>query len=417
MTHAAAIFDLSLALEAYGAGRLGEAESICRTICAQDPSPVDAMHLLGLIEMAQGRLAAAIETLTAVTKFQPDDATARNNLGIALRKHGRLPEAIAAFENAVACRPTYPDALYNLAVALTDTGNRGSAIEPLRRCLSHAPGHAGARFLFGDLLADAGDHEGAAAHLERYLRENPGDVDGARMRLAQMNRGPVPSRASTAQIDLLYSSKARDWDRADGYLAHRHVGDALARLLPRHGNRILDIGCGTGLVGGLLRDRAAHLAGIDLSEAMLSVARQKSLYDTLIRDDLASFLSVTSLRFDAVAAAAVLIHFGDLATIFSSVANILESGGLFVFTVYPNDKGDRLGFGPCINPELAKSGCFSHDLEYIKSVARRPGFEPLEFAEVAHEFRCNHTEIGLLVALRLTASSSSCSLRPEDGLS
>ena len=111
MTHATAIFDLSLALEAYGAGRLGEAESICRTICVQAPPPVDAMHLLGLIEMAQGRLEAAVETLTAVTKFQPDDATARNNLGIALRKHGRLPEAIAAFENAVACRPTYPNAL------------------------------------------------------------------------------------------------------------------------------------------------------------------------------------------------------------------------------------------------------------------------------------------------------------------
>ncbi|MCO6187306.1 tetratricopeptide repeat protein [Rhizobium sp. L1K21] len=404
-THATAIFDLSLALEAYSARRFQEAERICRNICAQDPPPIEAMHLLGLIEMAQGRLEAAIETLTVVTECQPDDATAWNNLGIALRKHGRLLEAIAAFENAVAYRPTYPDALYNLAVALTDTGKRGSAIEPLHRCLSHAPGHAGARFLLGDLLADAGNHEEATAHLERYLRENPGDVDGARMRLAQMNRGPVPSRASTAQLDQLYSSKAHNWDRADGYLAHRHVGDAIARLLPGHGNRILDIGCGTGLVGGLLRDRAAQLVGIDLSEAMLSVARQKSLYDTLIRDDLASFLSVTALRFDAVAAAAVLIHFGDLATIFSSVANILEPGGLFVFTVYPNDKGDPRGFGPCINPELAKSGCFSHHKEYIKSVAQRSGFELLEFAKVAHEFRYSHTEIGLLVALRLTASS------------
>ncbi|WP_374636150.1 tetratricopeptide repeat protein [Agrobacterium salinitolerans] len=400
MTHATAIFDLSLALEAYDAGRLGEAESICRTICVQDPPPVDAMHLLGLIEMAQGRLEAAVETLTAVTKFQPDDATARNNLGIALRKHGRLPEAIAAFENAVACRPTYPNALYNLAVALTDTGNRGSAIEPLRRCLSHAPGHAGARFLLGDLLVDAGDHEEATAHLERYLGENPGDVDGARMRLAQMNRGPVPFSAPAAQLDQLYSSRARDWDRAEGYLAHRHVGDALARLLPRHGNRILDIGCGTGLVGGLLRDRAAHLAGIDLSEAMLSVARQKSLYDTLVRDDLASFLSATALLFDAVAAAAVLIHFGDLATILPSVANILDPGGLFAFTVYPNDKGDRLGFGPCINPELAKAGCFSHGSAYIEAIAERSGFKLLEQGEVVHEFSEGHIEMGLLTVLQ-----------------
>ena len=51
-------------------------------------------------------------------------------------------------------------------------------------------------------------------------------------------------------------------------------GEALVDLLqPLAGERILDLGCGTGVLARLIADRGASVTGIDLSESMISKAK------------------------------------------------------------------------------------------------------------------------------------------------
>jgi predicted TPR repeat methyltransferase len=52
--------------------------------------------------------------------------------------------------------------------------------------------------------------------------------------------------------------------------------------------RILDLGCGTGLVGNAFKDLTAggRLDGIDLAPRMIEVARKRGIYDELILGDL-----------------------------------------------------------------------------------------------------------------------------------
>ena len=45
--------------------------------------------------------------------------------------------------------------------------------------------------------------------------------------------------------------------------------------MPQHWLDVVDLGCGTGLFGRLLRQRARKLTGVDLSPNMLKVARQR----------------------------------------------------------------------------------------------------------------------------------------------
>lgn len=391
--------DLETALAAYRDGRFAEAERTCQKLLATSPPANDALHLLGLVEMAQGRLTAAVETLIAVTIRLPFEAAVHNNLGIALRKLCRFPPAIAAFKNAVECRPVYPEALYNLATTLNDAGEYDEAIDALHRCLSQEPGHSAARFSLGELLAQIGDDDEAANHLSRYLKEDPGDLHGAEMLLAQMNRIALPSHASFPHLNQLYSAKASTWDSQSGYLAHRHVAHALMKHLPGKNRRILDIGCGTGLVGSLLCDRVEHLVGVDISEAMLSVAQEKQIYDALFHSDMMSFLLATPHRFDAISAAAVFIHFGDLAPILAGAVHVLHAGGQLSFTTYPNDAMSPNHFGVCLDANLARAGCFAHGSSYIRQAAEIAGFSVLELTEVIHEFGTDQVQTGLLVVL------------------
>ncbi len=74
---------------------------------------------------------------------------------------------------------------------------------------------------------------------------------------------------------------------AGGYRGARFVAETLARLARKEPKLdILDVGCGTGLVGVLLKEIAATLVGVDTSPEMLARAAAKGVYSALHREDL-----------------------------------------------------------------------------------------------------------------------------------
>lgn len=56
--------------------------------------------------------------------------------------------------------------------------------------------------------------------------------------------------------------------------------------------RCVDLGCGTGLMGPLLRPHCGQLCGVDLSVGMLDKARQRGCYDDLAAGELVQYLQV-----------------------------------------------------------------------------------------------------------------------------
>mgnify|MGYP000368238538 CR=1 FL=1 len=67
--------------------------------------------------------------------------------------------------------------------------------------------------------------------------------------------------------------------------------DLLMRVPTLPGDRIMDLGCGNGPVGPVLRSRypAAHITGLDSSPAMLEEAGKTGAYDALIEGDIAAW--------------------------------------------------------------------------------------------------------------------------------
>jgi predicted TPR repeat methyltransferase len=326
-----------------------------------------------------------------------------HRLGALLKKQGELEAAAASYQRAIALRPDYAEAHNNLGGVLKAMGKLDEARASFERALLYKPDKANSHFNLAKLCRDAEDQVSAVHHFRRYLECDPTDIFGVRMILAHMGQGATPERASEAQLAEVYKSRAEFWDgnrNTASYLAFAAVAEAFRDHMAGANPDILDIGCGTGMVGALVRQCARRLDGVDLSAAMLEKAREKQIYDRLEQADIVSFMSDHKDSYDGIVGAAILIHFGDLTSIFQAAHQTLREKGLFVFSVFSNETDDR-EFAVNAIKSLAQYGCFRHSAGYIERLAKECGFSVAMLKTIVHERYPKLGEVpGLLVVLQ-----------------
>jgi predicted TPR repeat methyltransferase/cytochrome c-type biogenesis protein CcmH/NrfG len=417
-------------------GRLGQAEEKYREAIALHPGYVEAHNNLGSLLQATGRVVEATSHFVHAFRINPKDATVVFNLGVALAAQHLFKEAVVLYREALALNPSLADAQSGLAYSLTQLAQYDEAEHHYLEALKINPlnwqarvdlglalldqgkiveAFAQAEILsraetapdfphknFGILLARAGCPDGARLCFENHLARAPADADDIAMLLASVG-GALPERASDRQIAQLYTARASRWDVGaagqTGYQGHRLVAAALDELGAISVESIVDAGCGTGLVGELVRAKAHHLVGIDMSDAMLAQARQKNVYDALICGDLLDYLTSHEQSCDIITSAATLIHFGDLDPVFAAAAQCLRGGGLFAFTLFPNDDDPEAVAIGTLNG-LAQGGCFRHGDGYLKRTAAGHGFSVALLRREAHEFVRNVPLPGTIAVLR-----------------
>jgi predicted TPR repeat methyltransferase len=383
-------------------GKLDEAVAQYQRAISIRPDFAEAYLNLGNALCYTGKLDEAVAQYQRALAFRPDFALAHDNLGNTLRDLGKLDEAVAHYRRAVALRPDFAQAYNNLGNTLIDQGKLAEAVAQYQRAISIRPDFAEAYLSMGNAFKELGRLADAEASYRRALDNDPGDTLGARLLLASLGPGQMPMRASEAHLEKLYVIRSRNWDLGQTYFGHQLVAEAI-RKLPHEPKKldILDAGCGTGLVGVLVRDLANRLDGIDMSSAMLEKAREKNIYDHTYLADLFSFMADHSNSYDAVACAATLIHFGDLTSVFHAAASSLRDDGLFVFTLFPNDSGhnnQEVAVHP--NSSLATAGCFAHSSSYVSRLAEAAGFSVEVLEQRIHEYHKTVPIMGLVVALR-----------------
>lgn len=331
------------------------------------PDQPDWHSNLGIIFQEMGKLQEAVVAYRRALVLQPTHANAHNNIGVLLRAQGMTAEAEQAYRTAIRLSPNQPDAYHNLAILLSATHRTQEGVTCYCKALTLKPQYPEARRLLALAYCVIGQPDKAVIVCEEWLKSEPDDPV-ARHTLAAVSGRDVPTRASDAYVQKTFDSFAASFEAKLAtlhYQAPALVAAALADagLPAARALDVLDAGCGTGLCGPLVAPYARWLVGVDLSEGMLKHAREKNVYDELVRSELTAYLQDRHDSFDLIVTADTLVYFGALKDVAVAAAGALRSGGRLIFTVEEATEADASStYG--IKPH----GRFNHQAQYVERV-------------------------------------------------
>ena len=153
-------------------------------------------------------------------------------------------------------------------------------------------------------------------------------------------RSPLGARAAMTntmgrKIDnrAYYDRFAAWYERERGYGYHKLLDDLEVEVIERYGagGRVLEVGCGTGLLLERTYGFASSAAGIDLSAGMLAKARERGL---LVALGDATALPFANASFDVVCSFKVLPHVADIRAALSEMARVTRPGGHVLAELY-----------------------------------------------------------------------------------
>jgi predicted TPR repeat methyltransferase len=354
-----------------------------------------------------GDFAEAERLYRASLGLVPGRASTLINLAAVQLRLDRPADALESADAALAAERDSVDALLHRATALAELSHPQQAIAAFQRLLAIEPRHAAAWSGCGTVLRETGQLDEAAHAFREALRHGTDAADGALngFYLASVEPGAaLPDAPPRAYVAALFDSYA---DAFDGHLVGQLRYQAHARLVEQlvatagadaRFESALDLGCGTGLCGPLVRPRVGTLTGVDLSARMLDKARALVVYDRLVHADIVEFLAASEERFDLVLAADVFIYVGDLARVFALLERAMARG-LFCFSVESLDgdgDGDDDGAGLRLLPSLR----YAHSEAYLARLASEHRFEVVAMQHAPVREDQGQVIEGLYVVLR-----------------
>ena len=339
------------------------------------------------------------------------------NLGVCAERLGLLAEAQDFYQKAVSYKPDFVEGLFNLGLVAAKRGVNQLAIESfevakaklVKRFSERQALDSSSPFLSDSLCSStslsageikSGSPLGGESAKYQLLTE-------INFHLARLNSDPIP-KPPVSHVKSLFDQYADHYDEhmvnklsyilpeimADWIfkfsLNQTKTFESAAAIWESPRLKILDLGCGTGLMAQALINKSLQkleIHGVDLSPNMLELAREKGVYQSVSCEDILDYLNTAceSKQWDGVMAADVLNYFGDLFDLFQKVKKALKPGGWFCFSVEvadfefvsslvgDTDSAPKEGIreGKLVEGEtgwiLQSTGRYTHNQTYVKN--------------------------------------------------
>lgn len=155
------------------------------------------------------------------------------------------------------------------------------------------------------------------------------------------------SNVDTAEIAKFEALAHRWWDRDSEFKPLHEINPLRVNWIDERvglaGKKVLDVGCGGGILSEAMALRGATVTGIDMGEAPLSVARLHQLesgaqveYRQITAEALADEMPA---QFDVVTCLEMLEHVPNPASVIAACARLVKPGGqVFFSTINRNPK-------------------------------------------------------------------------------
>ncbi|MFU8783750.1 bifunctional 2-polyprenyl-6-hydroxyphenol methylase/3-demethylubiquinol 3-O-methyltransferase UbiG [Aliidiomarina sp.] len=144
-----------------------------------------------------------------------------------------------------------------------------------------------------------------------------------------------------AEIEKFNAMASRWWDPQGDFKPLHQINPLRLQFIDQHGlglsgRKILDVGCGGGLLSEAMAKAGAHVTGIDMSPDALSVARLHALdsgvdvdYQQITAEE---FAAEHAGQFDIVTCLEMLEHVPNPSTVIAACASLVKPGGRVVFS-------------------------------------------------------------------------------------
>ncbi|MDH4462764.1 MAG: methyltransferase [Acidovorax sp.] len=377
---------------------------------AQKKSPGDArlFMLAGLMAEKSGNIKGAFDALRKCVALAPAWGPGMLELALLLARQNQFQEAVETAEKVAALEPKNLIVLAGVIDIAHRAGHIEMAMRHLRRGLELVPGDVALRRLLARDLSDHGQHDESLALWSELVAENPTDTlsltgrvqahiaagratdaasdaqallqlapdDAVYQYYAQLARGETPAQYPAELSRPLFDNMAEFYDvhmvRGLKYQLPKQVAE---KILARHPDRrlnLLDLGCGTGLLGVFLGRLDGYLIGVDLSSKMIAQAIRHNVYDRFHTVNLHDALSETpGDLYQVITALDVFSYAGDLGQAIPNAFRVLAPGGSLIFSCETASEA-----GPDL--ALLNSGRYAHKLSHIKALCESAGFKGLE---------------------------------------
>jgi len=313
-----------------------------KALLALDETNMDALNGVGDSCFGLGDYEEAENSYRHVLTISPSDPDALFGLAATLRVTEAYDEAVTLYEAAFNVEPERTEAYWELAYSREMNGDQSGAAEAYKSCLEHHPDHGMAAHLFA---AMTGAKTSRAP--ENYVRDLFDDyAETFDSDLVEDLNYVVPQLISTCLENYLADIDHSETSKFE---------------------RVLDLGCGTGLVGEAIRHFSIHITGVDLSPNMLEIAEEAGRIDKSVTADMVKFLASSVKEgesYNLIVCGDALVYLGALEKFIGGAADQLVPGGLFCFTAEDLPSGDYA---------LMPTGRYAHSADYVRSLLEKSG--------------------------------------------
>jgi len=385
-------------------GRLAEAAAALNGVAAAAPQDPRVYLTGAALAHAAGNQPQELLSLKRAVQLAPQWWPAYAELAKALLRQERLGEAVAVANKAVELAPREMFALEVAVAVANGAGDAAAARRHLQSALVLRPGDLAIRRMLGIVLDKLNEHAAAEELWRGILAELPDDVSALGWRgvclialgrngeacvsleralqlapehpdlpfqLARA-RGETPPSQPLASVRQLFDDYANRFDvhlrDALQYRVPELVAQIIRKRHPELDISVLDLGCGTGLLGTQLGPIKGALVGVDISRNMLDQAARLNRYAELRQGDLLGAMhEFAADSFDYAVANDVFIYVGDPTASIEASWRVLRPGGALIFSC----ESAREDEGALV---LRASKRYAHSRSSVESICRAAGF-------------------------------------------
>ena len=416
-----------------GQGQLQDAAQALNQ--AQRNAPQDArVPLLGMrLAAAAGNLQGAITAARRAVALAPGWPVALSELALALARQNQNDEALQVARQAVQAAPKDTNVIQR-AVAVADHAGAGAeAVAWATKGLELQPDDLRYHQVLGFQLARGKKYAEAKSHFDQMLEAQPDNIaalrgaltcaldikDGSAPDLANrllelqpndddlryfhaIAHGQTPPTQPRSVVSSLFDDYAPRFDvhlvRGLQYKVPERTAQILNELYPDRRFNLLDLGCGTGLMGVYLGPIQGFIIGVDLSEKMIEQAARHNIYARFHNVNVLDALRDTPAdHYEAITCLDVLVYVGDLSPVIPNAFRILKAGGHFIFSceAAAEDEPDLV---------LRPSQRYAHKASHVDRLCREAGFDEVRIEYLpALRMEKNEPLPGFLVIARKPA--------------